>query len=85
MEGAAEGDPEYEAIAVIGYDPELGCYNEISLTNMGECGSKELRWLGDNKLVTVSSRMQFGHPEAARLLLELSETGAIQKVSINFT
>ena len=81
-----EGAPEayvYEHLAFLSYNAERDCYTQVYLTNMGESSDQELRWLGDNKLVTVTSSLQYGQPVAARSLLELSETGVIQKVSMD--
>lgn len=80
----AEGSPYvYEHIGFLSYNAESDCYRQVHLSNMGESSCCQLRWLGDNKLVSVISMLQYGQPVAARSLLELSETGAIQKVSMD--
>jgi len=79
------GGPDfiYEGHAFIAWDPARECYREFFLNNMGETGVQELRFVDETRLVTTMSRLQEGTPEATRGTVQLDETGAIVKVSMD--
>ncbi len=79
----AMGDFRYEGLGFIAHDPERNCYREFWLNNMGETGTVECRWAGERRLVITSASTQFGEPGVQRGTLELSETGAIQRTSLD--
>ena len=83
-----QGDPtetgyKYESWGFLAHDPEKNCYQEVWVNNMGETGTIDCRWSGEHQLVFTSANTQFGEPGVQRGTLELSETGAIRKASMD--
>ena len=81
----AEGMPgfQYEGLSFISYNPKKNCYDEISLNNLGETGTMECRWAGERHLVITSAMSRNGEPGVQRGTMILSETGAIEKTSMD--
>jgi hypothetical protein len=79
----AEGMPTYEGLSFLTWDPTRECYREFWLNNMGETSIQEIRFVGENKLVTTQTRLQAGEPQATRGAIELDESGTIVKVSLD--
>jgi hypothetical protein len=79
----AEGTAAYEGLAFLVWDSTRSCFREFWMNNMGETSVQELRFVGDDRLVTTQSRLQSGEPEATRGTLRLDETGAIVHVSMD--
>lgn len=77
-----ESSFQYQAVGFMSWNATKECYTEVYLSNMGESGYQELRWVEDDKLVTTQADMEFGNPVARRGTIKVDDTGAITKVSM---
>jgi len=79
--GAAEGDPAaYEAHGYYGWNVAESCYTCIMVSDMGEAGVTQCRFVGDDKFVATYGGTMNKVPLITRTVAELDATGAIQTV-----
>jgi hypothetical protein len=71
------GLPAFEGYAAFSWDAAKSCYKTVFANNMGELGSSEGRWAGDD-LVVTGSRMQMGQPVLSRTLVKVDGDGRVQ-------
>ena len=77
--GAAEGMPgEYRSHAFWGYDKRKGCARAVFVSNMGEVGEMEGRWV-DDKFVSTMAATLMGQPMVQRFVLEFDAGGAVTR------
>ncbi len=77
--GAAEGMPgEYRSHAFWGYDKKKDCARAIFVSNMGEVGEMEGRWVEDKFVSTMAGTMM-GQPMVQRFVLEVDAKGAVTR------
>ncbi|MCA8964433.1 MAG: DUF1579 family protein [Planctomycetes bacterium] len=77
--GGADGMPgEYRSHAFWGYDQKKGCARAVFVSNMGEVGEMEGRWV-DDKFVSTMAGTMMGQPMVQRFLLEVDGEGAVTR------
>ncbi|MFQ5654810.1 MAG: DUF1579 family protein [Planctomycetota bacterium] len=77
------GQPSYEGVGFLFWDANDDCYKQCWLSNMGEFFQEEVRWSGENQLVTTASSLQFGQPGVQRAVINLGDDGAILRVAMD--
>lgn len=79
-DGFAEGAPDaYESHAFWGWDPLKKCIRAVYVSNMGEVGEMEMRWV-ENGIVSTAANTMNGQPALQRFTMKLGRKGGIQSV-----
>ncbi|MEZ5962291.1 MAG: DUF1579 family protein [Planctomycetota bacterium] len=74
--GGSELAPDsYEAFAFYALDAGRDCYRMVYVNNMGQVGSMDARFVGDDKLVATFAGQYWGQPTTSRVVLKLDARG----------
>lgn len=80
--GTAEGMPgKYEAAVYYAWDPAQKCYIGVMVSNMGEVGQTQARFVGDDKFVATFAGTMQGTPMVNSTVLQLDADGKARHVT----
>lgn len=75
--GTAEGWPPYESWGAIAWNADDNCFTAIGLSNMGQVGHSQGRWVGTDFVFTNAS-LQHGQPSVSRMLWRIGKNGIVK-------